>query len=340
MANIAPAVVRVHPSYVLPELMLPYSQASGAFRLLAGSDMLVRLSEGDLYVYINRIDVRTKVLGGQAAFNELPSCDVLLSQLQTPTYLIRCRAEYDHHDTAAMARYGVSIVSAQRLAMQQAHYQFARVALLSGINPGYGEGLLNTNGATIVSLPADSNGNQTVETYDAGQMSFFLAGQVQQLKTNTNQLGLPQRIVLVGPQRVLGTFSYQDIVNLVQFQEQGAGTTSTLGVVKRILEMNEDEFIIGYDDTLIGAGSGGKDAVILALPEVKKPASAPLNLNIFATLAPGLEACIMQFSDMAAPREIPVPLPEGAIDVTSEWRITSGIGWRPEAVTIISMQFQ
>ena len=107
-----------------------------------------------------------------------------------------------------------------------------------------------------------------------------------------------------------------------------------------MLAATGNELIIGYDDTLIGAGSGGKDAVILALPEVKKPASAPLNTNIFATLAPGLEACIMQFSDMAAPREIPVPLPEGAIDVTSEWRITSGIGWRPEAVTILSMQFQ
>lgn len=340
MANIAPAVTRVHPSYVMPELLLPYSQASGAFELLAGGDLLVRLSEGDLYVYINRIDVRTKVLGGQAAFNELPSCDVVLSQLQTPTYLMRCRAEYDHHDTAAMSRYGVSIVQAQRLAMQQAHYQFARVALLTGINPAYGEGLLNTNGATLVSLPPDTNGNDTVETYDAGQMSFFLAGQIQQLKTRTNQLGLPQKIVIVGPQRVLGTFSYQDIVSLVQFQEPGSGTTSTMGVLKRILEMNQDAFVVGYDDTLIGAGSGGTDAVILAMPEVKKPRGAPLDTNVFATLAPGLEACTLQFSDMAAPREIPVPLPEGAIDVTSEWRITSGVGFRPEAVTVISMQYQ
>ncbi|HUZ33886.1 MAG TPA: hypothetical protein VMV19_17530 [Xanthobacteraceae bacterium] len=339
MANIAPAVTRVHPSYVEPKLLLPYSQASGAFELLAGGDLMVRLSEGDLYVYINRIDVRTKVLGGQSAFNELPSCDIMLSQLQTPTYLMRCRAEYDHHDTAGMARYGVSIVDAQRLAMRQAHNQFARVALLSGINPSYGEGLLNTNGATLVSLPPDSNGNQTVETYDAGQMSFFLAGQIQQLKTRTNQLGLPQRIVMVGPQRVLGTFSYQDIVQLVQFQEPGAGTTSTLGVIKRILEMNEDAFVIGYDDTLIGAGSGGADAVIIAMPEVKKPAGSPINTNIFASLEPGLEGCIMQYSDMAAPREIPVPLPEGAIDVTSEWRITSGIGWRPESLTIVSMAY-
>jgi hypothetical protein len=339
MATIAPAVTRVHPSYVEPRLLLPYSQASGAFELLAGGDLMVRLSEGDLYVYINRIDVRTKVSGGQAPFNELPSCDIIMSQLQTPTYLIRNRAEYDHHDTAAAARYGVSIVEAQRLAMRQAHAQFARVALLSGINPSYGEGLLNTNGATLVSLPPDSNGNDTVETYDAGQMSFFLAGQIQALKTATNQLGIPQRIVVVGPQRVLGTFSYQDIVQLVQFQRTGAGSQSTLGVVKDILEMNQDAFVVGYDDTLIGAGTGGTDAVIIAMPEVKKPAGSPINTNIFATLEPGLEGCIMQYSDMAAPREIPVPLPEGAIDVTSEIRITSGIGWRPEAIRIISMQY-
>jgi hypothetical protein len=43
---------------------------------------------------------------------------------------------------------------------------------------------------------------------------------------------------------------------------------------------------------------------------------------------------------MAAPREIPTPLAGGAIDVLSEWRVTSGWGVRPECVTILSMQYQ
>ena len=108
MGNVAPSFVTVNPSYTMPELLLPYTQASGAFDILATGEPMVRLSDGDLYAYINRVDVRTKVAGGQAAYNLLPSCTVTLSQISTPSYLLRVRAEYDHHDTAAMARRGVS----------------------------------------------------------------------------------------------------------------------------------------------------------------------------------------------------------------------------------------
>jgi len=43
---------------------------------------------------------------------------------------------------------------------------------------------------------------------------------------------------------------------------------------------------------------------------------------------------------MPAPREIPTPLAGGAIDVLSEWRISSGWGVRPEAITILSAAYQ
>jgi hypothetical protein len=43
---------------------------------------------------------------------------------------------------------------------------------------------------------------------------------------------------------------------------------------------------------------------------------------------------------MGAPREMTVPLPGGAVDTTAEKRITSGWGVRPEAITVLSMQYQ
>lgn len=341
MANIAPAYVTVNPSFTMPELLLPYSQASGAFETLAGGEPLQRLADGDLVVYIKRIDVRTKVATGQAAYNSLPSVSVALSQLSTPTYLQRVRAEYDHHDTAAMGRWGVSIVEAQRLGMRQGHFQFARSALLYGINPVNGEGLLNTNGATAINLPPDPNGNTTVVTYDNGAMAFFLLSQISATKTRTNQLGAGRKFVFLGPQRILGQFEYQNIVTLNQFQMVGGGVASTAGLVEDVGKRNKDEIIWAYDDTLIGKGAGGTDAVLVVMPEVEKPPTQnKINTNEFADLAPGLAACTLQFCDMAAPREIPTPLPGGAIDVLSEWRITSGWGVRPEVVTIISMQYQ
>jgi len=76
------------------------------------------------------------------------------------------------------------------------------------------------------------------------------------------------------------------------------------------------------------------------MPEIEKPQGSKINTNEFARLSPGLEACTMQLCDMAAPREIPTPLPGGAIDVLSEMRVTSGWAIRPESCTTISMQYQ
>lgn len=339
MSSIAPAFMMLNPNYTMPELLLPYSQASGAFDLLPTGEPLVRLGDSDQIAYIKRVDMRTKMAASQAAYNALPSVGVAMSMISTPTYQFRVRAEYDHHDTAAMGRWGVSIVEAQRLGMRQGHFQLARNALLYGMNPANGEGMLNATGATAVSLPADSNGNTTVTTYDNGQMAFFLISQFSAIKTRTNQLGIGRKFTILGPQRVLGAFEYQNIVQLVQFQRVGAGSTSTAGVVKDVLALNGDELIWAYDDTLIGKGAGGTDAVVIVMPEVEKPQGSNFNTNEFAKLAPGLDACTLQLCDMSAPREIPTPLPGGAMDILSEMRMTSGWAVRPEAVTVVSMAY-
>jgi hypothetical protein len=341
MSTIAPSFVTVNPSYVEPGILLPYSQASGAFETIAEAQPLPRLSDGDLYVYMKRLELRTRVQSGQTAGNQLPSISTTPSMISTPTYLLRVRAEYDHHDTAAMGNWGINIVEAQRLGMRQGHFQLCRSALLYGFSPANGEGLLNTVGATAVNLPNDSNGNFTVVTYDNGQMGVVLLTQLSALKSRTNQLGIGHKFVILGPQRVLSAFEYQNIVQLTQFQTAGAGSASTAGLVKEVAAMNDDEIVWVYDDTLQGKGAGGNDAILIVMPEVTKPkGSNRINTNEFAKLAPGIEACTLQYCDMAAPNEIPTPLPGGAIDVLSEWRITSGWGVRPEAITILSMQYQ
>jgi hypothetical protein len=340
MGNVTAAYVTVNPSYTMPEIILQYQQASGAFDLLASRDPMPRLGEGDLFAYIKKLDVRTKVAAGQQAYNSLPSASVVASQISTPTYLMRTRAEYDHHDLAAAGRWGFSLVEAQRLAMRQGIFQLMRTALLYGFNAANGEGLLNAAGSTAVNLPADSNGDDTVLTYDNGQMAVFLLAQIGAIKTRANQLGLAARVVILGPQRVLSVFEYQNIVQLTQFQRTGAGSLTTAGVVKEVTAMNEDMVEWVYDDTLIGKGAGGADAVVITIPEVKKPMGTKVNTNEFAELQPGLAACNIMLCDMAAPREIPTPLPGGAIDVLSELRCTSGWGLRPEVITVVSMVYE
>ena len=341
MAFIAPAQVKVDPSYTLPEKIMPYSQASGAFRLLASAAPLVRLGDGDQYVYIDRLDVRTKAAAGQSAYNQLPGVSIALSQISTPTYLFRVRAEYDLHDTAAAGRRGVAIDQAHRLGMRQAHFQLLRNSLLYGMNPANGEGLLNANGAVATSLPPDQNGNQTVVTYDNGAMAFFLLGVITSILTRTNQLGIPRHFTICGPQRTLGAFELANVVQLVQYQRPGAGSQTTAGLVKDVLESQGHSLSWAYDDTLIGKGSGSSDAIVITMPEVENPtADSTYNPNDFAELEPGLKACTMQLTDMAAPREITAPLPGGAVDIVSEMRATSGWAVRGEAVTLLSCVYQ
>ena len=342
MALNAPAFITISPSFIEPGLILPYAQASGAFDTIAEGAPRIRLGEDDLLVYMKRVDLRTSMLSGTAGPNQLPGVTITFSQIQTPTYLLRVRAQYDHHDTAAAGHWGVGLPEAYRLGMRQGHFQLARAALLYGIQPQNGEGLINGAGYST-NLPPDSNNNDSALTYDNGQMALYLLQQIELIKTRTNQLGIPRKFTILGPQRILGQFEYPGIVQLVQFQRAGAGTTTTAGVVKETLMMNGDQIVWAYDDTLIGQGSAANsnnDAVIITMPEVEKPTGGNINTNEFAKLEPGIDATVTMYSDLAAPREIVSPMPGGATDVLSEWRITSGWPIRPEAVSVVSMNYQ
>jgi hypothetical protein len=340
MGIIAPAYVTVNPHYMEPGLLVAQSQVSGAFELLPDGKPSVRLEEDTLAVYLKRLDFRSKVASGQAAYNMLPSVNLAFSYISTPTYLTRCRAEYDHHDTAAAGRWNIGIQQAYRLGMRQSHFNFMRQALLYGVNPAFGEGIVNAAGATAVNLPADTNGNTTIVTYDNGQIAQYLLSLIFALKTRTNQIGVGQNFTILAPQRILGQWEYS-VVQLVQYQRAGAGTETSAGMVKLIGEVNDDTIKWVADDTLIGKGNGGNDLVILVMPDLEVvDVGGEINTNEFAKTTPNVKFNTAMYCDMVAPREITAPLPGGAVDVLSEHRITAGWGVRPEAVTLLSVQYQ
>src|SRR5487761_1214325 len=245
MATTATSWLQVHPSFMEPGLVVQYNQASGAFDALATGNPLVKIGSEDLAVYIRSIDIRTKMAAGQAGYNQLPSVAINTALASSPTYLQRVRAEYDHHDTAALGNWGTNIVDAQRLGMRQGHFQLLRNQLLYGLNPANNEGLLHASGITTINLPADSYGADTEVTYDNGQMAQFLLLQILALKTRTMQLGMGRKFTILGPQRTLGAFEY-NIVQLVQYQRPGAGSASTVGTVKDIAALNGDEITWCY----------------------------------------------------------------------------------------------
>src|SRR5579859_4239726 len=251
MAFITDSVNMVHPSMVEPELIMPINQASGAFDTLPDGKPTVKLGAEDLAVYAKRLDLRTTMSAAQSAANQLPSATIVAGLLSTPTYLLRSRMEWDHHDAANAGNWGIGIEAASRLGSHQGHFQLMRGALLYGFNPVNGEGLLNASGVTSVNLPPDTDNHTTIVTYDNGQLAFFFNQQIGLIKQRTNQLGIGREFTILMPQRVGVQVEYANIVQLVQYQRIGAGSQTTAGVVKDILEGNKDIIRWVYDDTLI-----------------------------------------------------------------------------------------
>jgi len=261
--------------------------------------------------------------------------------ISTATYRLQTRAQYDNFDEAATGAWGYALPEALRLAARQGIAQQLRNALLYGYNPANGEGLLNTAGATRVNLGADSNGNVGYSTWDSGQLAQFLLNMIGNLKTTTLQIGQPLRLVFLAPQRFIQQISYGGIVSLTQFQRIGAGVETTAGLVETVASWaGGDDVSFAADDTLVGQGYGGTDAIILVAPELKIPrANAQINTNVFATLTPNQTATTLMLCDVAAPTEIPTPLPDGGITTLYTMRSTSGWGIRPEGMTILSAAY-
>lgn len=342
MANIFPSQAKVSPSFSEPDLIVTYAQASGAFAAVGGGKPRVKIGSTDLYVYINALDLRTETQSSQAAPNFLPSATLVGTYYSTATYLIRTRAQWDHHDTAAAASYSVSLPHAQDLAQRQGIFQQMRTGLLYGFNPANGEGLLNTVGATAVTLPPDPYGNDAVTTYDNGAMALFLLNQVVAMKTLMFQSGgnIKNKVVFISPQRVFLQFQMANIVQVTAYQRPGAGTSTTGQVVQNVLLESGDEVEWHYDDTLIGKGAGGTDAVLMTIPEVEVPTIPGINTNEFGKLTPSMKDVSVMYADMAAPMKIPTPVPDGGITEVQELRVSSGWGIRPQGITIISMPYQ
>ena len=341
MSSYFPAQAKVSPSFQEPDHILTYTQPSGAFAALNGGKPRVKIGTEDLYVYINSLDLRTDSQASQASFNQMPSATLVATYYSTPTYLIRSRAIYDHHDIAAAANYNVSLPHAQDLAQRQGIFQQMRTGLLYGFQPANGEGLLNTVGATQVSLPPDSYGNDSLSTYDNGEMALFLLAEIVKLKSGMYQSGatVGNKIVIVSPQRVGLQLNYGNIVQVVQYQRPGAGTATTAEVVNETAKANGDTVEWYYDDTLIGKGSGGTDAVILTMPEIEQPDVPGINTNVFADVSPNTKAVNLMYADMAAPRKIPTPTPDGAITEVQELRVSCGWCIRPQGLYIINMPY-
>ena len=341
MSYLFPAQAKITPSFNEPQLIIQYAQASGFESTMAEGKLRQRLSSDDLAVYINALYIATQSQASQFGANWLPSVDLQAEFEQALTYLLQVRNNYDEEMQRAAARYNVSLPNAIELGGRQAIIQQLRSIYLFGINPDNNEGLLNTQGATAITLPADSLGNTTFSQYNPNDMYQLILGLIVSLKSRMYQSGaaIANKIRILSPQREFLALEYSSIVQVTSYQRPGGGTSTVGQAIQKIAEEAGDEIEWGFDDTLIGKGAGGTDMVIITMPEIEVPTMEGLNTNLFGKLQPSTEAVNTQYCDVAAPYKIVTPIADGGFTQVLKMRATAGWNWRPQGITLLSVPY-
>jgi hypothetical protein len=342
MSAFAPAITTVSPSMMLPEIVMQYSMASGAFDILSSGAPQPRLSSNDLLVYQKFLRVTTQAHVGQSLPGQLPSASIVPSYDQMMTYRTSTRSQYSHFDTEAANGWGYSLTNGLQLANRQGHAQNLRNMLLYGVKASNNEGVTNSPNAITVNLGSDSKGNDAYTTWDSGEMAKFLIGLIADLKTRMMLLGQSLTTVVLCPMRFMKAMEWTGIVELTSYQRPGAGTATVGTLAKTIVrDASDDNLIFCQDDTLIGKGAGGTDLIVVTNPDLVIPeARQDINTNIFATLMPNQKAVNVMFCDVAAPTEIPSPIPDGGITTLYTMRSTPGWNFRSEGITLLSAKYQ
>jgi hypothetical protein len=302
----------------------------------------VKIGSSDLVVYQKYLRATTQAHVGQSLPGQLPSASITGGYDQMMTYRISTRSQYSYLDTDAANRWGYSLTDGLRLANRQGHAQQMRNMLLYGVKASNNEGITNSPSATTLNLGSDSQGNDTYTTWDAGEMAKFMLGLIADQKTKMMLLGQPLTTVVLCPQRFMKALEWTGVVELTSYQRPGAGTETTGGMLKAIAKnASGDDVLFCQDDTLIGKGAGGTDLIVVTNPELAVPeARQDINTNIFATLTPNQQAVNVMFCDVAAPTEIPSPMPDGGLTTLFTMRSTPGWNFRPEGVTLLSAKYQ
>jgi len=341
MSNVSFGMVRVDPSYMQPNILMQYTQKTGAWDLLPERKPDVRLGTTDLVAYQRSLRVSTQAQVGQSMWSRLPSASIVPSYDQMKTYRVACRSQYQLFDEDAARNSGYSLVDANRLSAHQGIAQTMRNLLLYGFDASNNEGLLNSPNSNRHNLPPDSHATTGYNAYDNGELFQFLLNEIAIIKSGMMMIGVPLRFTILAPQRFISKLSYGGIVQLTSYQRTGAGSATITEAIKDVtMRAGGDEVIFSVDDTLIGQGAGGTDAIVIAVPELRiNPAQIAFDTNIFATLTPNQQAVNTMLCDMAAPMEVVSPTPDGG--TTTIYTIRSTPGWclRGQGATILSAAF-
>lgn len=328
-------MTRVAPHSIIPGIISPIFQRVPFRDTLAEVTRFGKRGDDVLYQpTVSRINTPTSI--GQQWRGDIDAVDYSLSQISFPYYTIMARQEYDPNQESKFERLvtGVGLNDFLDKLCKQGIYQREHYACFFGFDANQGIALTGQNG----SLPADSGGHTTVQTYIVAELLAFLALQARTVMNNTYGMAKPVRVV-----STVNMINYlkSTIVPLTSYQMPGAGVDSVAGSYGRIigewLGVGKIDFIA--DNALIGKGTTSKDLILFIAPGLSdQEVKSTENTNLVADELPmNMRNTFMDMVDGL--KEFQNPAINGIKSKLFSLQTTSGCLIRQEAVRAISFTF-
>lgn len=187
MANI---FSRIQPSVTLPSVLIPHTQDVDFHKYVGAKTNLGDVAAQSLYITtINNVNSETSV--GQQWGQDKTRQGYTMGQISAPYYIIRAYIEYARDERAIFESVsnGMSLPTFLENVAKQGINQRRGQGILFGFDSTLNQGILAN--ATEVTMPADSNGNASVSTYNITELQVFLSKLVADMQSNTLNTAKP-----------------------------------------------------------------------------------------------------------------------------------------------------
>ena len=274
-------------------------------------------------------------MGMGNAYN-VPSLSYTSELMSTPVYTFNVQYSINRDAAAMAANYGADEAALQQWLAEKALFIQTMDAVIDGINPSIGEGLLNaTDRTSVVLLASDSTGETDLDLQDKGEVRTAIIGHLNQLlQRNGMQTAKGFTIGVLANQQFWGEVHGAPI-QLTSAQREGAGTITIWEAMLQWAKAYDATFQIGMSDKLLGKGINATDAAIFFLHEIKRSSMNQLDVNKAAPVP--IENNVMSIYTMP-PIEEPIPQ-HGGLHVHVKARMTGLWAYRGKAITVLSYPF-
>jgi hypothetical protein len=328
-------LTRIVPSSVIPGLVAPIFQKVPFRKYLAEVTRFGARGVDILYqTRVSRINTPTTI--GQQWRGDVDAVGFSLSQLGFPYYTIMARQEYTPNDESKfeLTIPGVGLKQFQADLCEQGIYQRLHYATLYGFDSDQGIAKNGTN----TSMPNDSGGHSTVQTYVIAELVAYLASIARGIMNTT--YGMAKPAVVTAPLNMIN-YIQSILVPLTTYQMPGAGTDSIGGTLGRVigewLGIGKIDWI--PNNALAGKGTAGKDLILFIAPGLsEQEAGQPENTNLVAdNLKQNYRNTFMDMVDGL--KEFPNPMMNGIASSIYSVQTTPGALIRPETLVAVSYTF-